>query len=189
MARQNQFPSNSRMVYNMSNYKFHAMTEFRAAGWIDEDGKYCDEMQEAICNHVLKLLEVFADEGHSGSSAPYAIDLFAKLAKFDPVVPLTGEDWEWNEISDDRTNGVTVYQNKRCGSVFKQSDRFDGKPYWLDGKVFWEWSSFDDMYDGEPFKSYYTSKDSLVTIEFPWVKPNSSEYVFVPTNEFPNEVL
>ena len=63
------------------------MNEFRAAGWLDEHGKYNDEMQEMICNHVLKLLDVFADEGHSGSSAPYAINLFSKLAKFDPIVP------------------------------------------------------------------------------------------------------
>ena len=78
----------------MSNYITHAMTEFRAAGWVDENGKYCDEMQEAICNHVMKLLEVFSEEGHSGSTAPYAINLFSKLAKFEPVAPLTGEDWE-----------------------------------------------------------------------------------------------
>ena len=43
----------------MSNLKKHAEAEFRAAGFIDENGKYCDEMQEAICNHIYKLLEVF----------------------------------------------------------------------------------------------------------------------------------
>lgn len=168
----------------MSNYKNHAMREFRAAKWVDENGKWCDGMQEMICNHVLKLLEVFADEGHSGSSAPYAIDLFSKLAKFNPIVPLTGEDWEWNEISDDRTDGVTVYQNKRCSAVFKQSDRFDGKPYYLDGKVFWEWVKDKN---GEIFKSHYTSSDSFVTIEFPYTP--KTEYVFRPTEDFPNENL
>jgi hypothetical protein len=173
----------------MSNYKFHAENEFRAAGWVDENGKFKDEMQEAICNHVLALLNVFSDEGHSGSSAPYTINLFSKLAKFEPLAPLTGEDWEWNVINDDRTNGVAVYQNRRFSAVFKQSDRFDGKPYWLDGKVLWEWSSHPDIDDGEPFKNYYTSADSRVTIEFPWTKPERSEYVFVPTDEFPNEVL
>ena len=164
----------------MSNYKFHAMNEFRAAGWLDDNGKYCDEMQEAICNHVLALLDVFSDEGHSGSSAPYTIGVFSKLAKFEPIAPLTGEDWEWNEISDGRTNGVTVYQNKRMGSVFKQSDRFNGKAYWLDGRIFWEWVSFDDMYDGAPLKTYDTAKCYSVVIDFPWVKPESLEYVFVP---------
>ena len=164
--------------------RYHAEQEFRAAGWVDENGKFDDEMQEAICTHVLKLLEVFDGEGHSGSSAPYAINLFSKLAKFDPIVPLTGEDWEWNHINDDRTNNVSVYQNKRCSAVFKQSDRFDGLPYYLDGKVFWNWYRGED---GEPFKSYYTGRGSMVPIEFPYTP--KSEYVFVPTEEFPNEVL
>lgn len=168
----------------MNNYVTHAEREFRAAGWIDENGKYCDEMQEAICNHVMKLLEVFSEEGHSGSSAPYTINLFSKLAKFDPVAPLTGEDWEWNHINDDRTNNVSVYQNKRCSAVFKQSDRFDGQPYYLDAKVFWNWYKGED---GKPFKSYYTGSNSMVPIEFPYTP--KTEYVFEPTDEFPNEVL
>jgi hypothetical protein len=146
-------------------------------------------MQEAICNGVLKMLDIFADEGHSGSSAPYAINLFKKIASFEPLGPLTGEDDEWVCHQDGRPNGVALYQNKRMGSVFKQSDRFDGKPYWLDGKVFWEWATHPDIDDGKPFKSYFTSAESRVVIEFPWTKPEKSEYVFVPTDKFPNEDL
>ena len=48
----------------MNNYEKHAIAEFMACGWLDQNGKYCDGMQEAICNHVLKLLEVFDGEGH-----------------------------------------------------------------------------------------------------------------------------
>lgn len=162
----------------MSNYEKHAIAEFMACGWLDQNGKYCDEMQEAICEHVLKLLEVFDGEGHSGSSAPYAINLFSKLAKFEPVAPLTGEDWEWNEV------GNGVYQNKRCGAVFKQTDRFDGKAYYLDAKVFWEWYLGED---GVPGKSYFTSSNSCEPIEFPYTP--KTEYVFLPTDQFPNEVL
>lgn len=161
----------------MSNYVNHAMLEFRAAGWLDENNKFNDGMQEAICQHVLKLLAVFAEEGHSGSSAPYAINLFEKLAKFEPVVPLTGEDWEWFE------HDGGYFQNKRCGHVFKQADRFDGQAYDIDGKIFWNWARFEE--DGSVFKSYYTSKDSFVPITFPYTPKR--EYVFVPTEEFPNE--
>lgn len=164
----------------MSNYKTHAMNEFRAAGWTDENGKFNDEMQEAMCNHVLAMLEVFADEGHSNFSASYAINLFKTLANYEPIGALTGEDWEWNEASDG------VYQNKRMSSVFKQSDRFDGKPYWLNGKVLWEWCKGDD---GVPYKAYFTSRESMVPITFPWVKPDKPEYVFRPTEEFPSEIL
>ena len=166
----------------MSNYKFHAQQEFRAVGWVDENGKYTDEMQGWICDHVLALLDVFADEGHSGSSAPYTINVFSKLAKFEPIAPLTGEDWEWTDVS----NGE-MYQNNRMSSVFKDSK--DGQAYWSDGRVFWEWYSAPDIDEGKPFKSYFTSRDSRVSVTFPWTKPDKNEYVFVPTVEYPNEVL
>lgn len=167
----------------MSNYKKHAMDEFRAAKWVDENGKYIDEMQEAICNHVLALLEVFSDEGHSGSSAPYTIDLFSKLAKFNPIVPLTGEDWEWNHAWDGELG--STYQNKRCSAVFKSDDRFNGQPYYIDGKVFWEWYRGEE--DGKMHKSYYTGRESSVPIEFPYTP--KTEYVFTPTEQYPNEVI
>lgn len=163
----------------MNEFKKHAMREFQYAGWVDESGKFKDEMQEQICDGVMKLLELFDQEGHSGSSAPYAINLFKTLARFEPIGPLTGADDEWNECSDG------VFQNKRMSSVFKQKDRFDGKAYWLDGKVFWEWYSSPDIDDGKPYKSYYTSRDSMVTIDFPWVKPESPEYVYKQSDAEP----
>ena len=147
----------------MNNYEKHAWIEFRAAGWIDENNKFNDEMQELICKHVLKLLEVFDEEGHSGSSAPYAINLFEKLAKFEPVAPLTGEDWEWTDVSKygGRNNGI-LYQNKRCGHVFKDDDG----AYDMDGVIFWEW--FTDKETGEKFKSYFTGRESRVPVTFPY---------------------
>ena len=151
------------------SYISHAMTEFRAAGWVDENDKFNDDMQEAICKHVIKLLEVFGDEGHSGSSAPYAINMFEKLAKFEPLVPLTGEDWEWVDLSDYGAEHMK-YQNKRCSHVFKDAE---GRAYDSDGKVFWEWYTGED---GEKRKSYYTNRGSRVYIEFPYVP--KSEYVY-----------
>lgn len=151
----------------MSNYKAHALKEFRAAGWTDKDGNFKCEMQKAICNHVLALLDVFDGEGHSGSSAPYAIKLFSKLAAFEPVVPLTGEDWEWNEVSPG------VFQNNRCSHVFKNASRFGGRPYDNEAVVFWEWET--DSKTGEKFKSYFTSRDSTRVIEFPYTPERKYE--------------
>ncbi len=153
----------------MSNYEKHALTEFRAAGWCDENGKFNDEMQEMICKHVMKLLEVFADEGHSGSSAPYAIDLFSKLAKFEPVVPLTGEDWEWTEVHDG------TFQNKRCSHVFKQADRFDGQAYDIDAIIFYDYYTDEE---GRKCKSYFTGRESAVPVTFP----------YVPTREYKERI-
>jgi hypothetical protein len=150
----------------MSNLIDHAKREFRVAGWMDERGKYSDEMQGMICDHVLKLIEMFSDEGHSGSSAPYAINLFSKLAKFEPITPLTGEDDEW--VMHDYGNGPS-YQNKRASHVFKDAD---GKAYDIDGKVFWEWSGTKE----DPYKSHYTCRESRVYVTFPYTP--STEYVY-----------
>ena len=150
----------------MSNYDSHAWREFRAAGWVDENNKFNDEMQEAICTHVLKLLEVFAEEGHSGSSAPYALNVFDTLARFKPIAPLTGEDWEWQDVSEYR--GKTMFQNKRCGHVFKD----ENGAYDIDGIHWWEW--YTDPETGEKHKSYFTNRESRVSVTFPYVP--KSEY-------------
>jgi hypothetical protein len=143
----------------MSNLLTHARNEFRAAKWINDNGEYCDEMQGMICDHVLKLLEVFSNEGHSGSSAPYAVNVFQKLAMYEPLVPLTGEDWEWTLLD----YGVyPTWQNKRCSRVFKDAD---GVAYDIDGIVFYDW--FEDE-NHERHKSHYTCRESRVNVTFPY---------------------
>lgn len=144
----------------------HALTEFRAAGWMDENGKYNDEMQELICKQLLELLHLFSAHGHSGSSAPYALRLFDRLAKFEPIAPLTGEDWEWNEVSND------MLQNKRASHVFKDTDT--GEVYDINGKVFWEWNGTRE----EPRKSYYTCRESRVPVTFPYTPPDEPIYEY-----------
>jgi len=143
----------------MSNLEKHARMEFRAAGWTDDQGNFNDEMQEAICKHVLELLKVFSDEGHSGSTAPYTVNLFKQLAMFEPIVPLTGEDWEWID------HGYCK-QNIRCSHVFKQADRFDGQAYDGEAIIFWDWCT--DKETGERFKSHFTSSESAQPITFPY---------------------
>jgi hypothetical protein len=156
------------MGIDMSNLVKHAHYEFAAAGWTDGNGNFNDEMQEAICIHVLQLLDLFAKEGHSGSTAPYTINLFSRLANFKPIAPLTGEDWEWSDTGHN-------YQNKRASHVFKD---YNGECYDIDGIVFWEWArSYDD--DGNitgAHKSYYTSRESRVPVTFPYVVPDKPKY-------------
>ena len=147
------------------SYTNHAKEEFYYAGWTDENGNFDDEMQELMCTQVLALLEMFSSHGHSGSSAPYAINLFKRLAMFDSVSPLSGEEKEWAEPYDEDGNR----QNKRQGDVFMDSD---GSAYWSSGRVFCDENG-----------SCFTSSKSRVEIEFPWVKPDRPEYINVTTNE------
>ena len=157
----------------MSNYESHAWREFRAAGWVDENNKFNDEMQEAICTNVLTMLEIFADEGHSGSSAPYAINLFEKIASYKPLSPLTGENWEWHDVSDygGRDDGP-VFQNKRSGNVFKD----DTGAYDIQGIVWYDW--YTDEETGEKRKSHFTNYKSRVAVTFPYTpKTEYKEWV------------
>ncbi len=140
-----------KQAYN-SNYIHHAKRELEFAGYDLEQKE--EDPNKWICKNIIELLSVFSNQGHSGFSAPYCISMFEKLARFEPLTPLTGEDEEWNHICSESD----TYQNKRCGTVFKKGK--DGIAYWLDGKIF-----------REPDGCTFTSKDSCVDIEFPWVKP------------------
>jgi hypothetical protein len=138
-----------------SGYIAHAKRELADSLKSEENGP-----NRWMANDLIALLSVFAAQGHSGSSAPWCASAFAKLAKFEPLGPLTGADSEWHEV------GNGVFQNLRCGHVFKQPDRFNGQAYDIYGRVF-----------REPSGSYYTSGDSHVPITFPYTP--KSEYVDV----------
>ena len=155
-----------------------AEQELKLAGYDINDPE--DGPDRWLAEGTLELLKVFSEQGHSGMSAPYAVALFEKLALWKPIAPLTGEDDEWNHV------GESTWQNRRNSVVFKGED---GQAYWIEGRVFWEWATHPEIDDGKPFKSYYTSRESRVNITFPWTQPDQSEYVFVPTEEFPNEEL
>ena len=143
-------------------YRQYAEREFKLAGWLNDDGTYCDPMQEKVCNHILHLLDEFFDGGHSGSSGAYVLNVFDRLARYMPLQPLTGEDEEWEE----KENGQ--FQNTRCSRVFKK----DGKAYDIEGKVFSELLRTED---GEEYEARFTNKDSHVPVEFPYTP--STEYV------------
>lgn len=132
-----------------------------------------DEMNKMMRGNILQVVEMFAEQGHSGSSASYAIGILEKVLRYEPVTPLTGEDSEWMEISEG------LYQNNRCPRVFKEN----GEAYDIDGKVFWEWYTYDleEGEEGYPgtrtFKSHFTNKDSRVPVTFPYTP--TTEYVEV----------
>lgn len=143
----------------MSNLVEYAKDELKKIGMIDSGEAYNDLAARAI----LDLIELFASQHHSGFSATYVANMFYRLAMFKPVSPLTGEDAEWNEVSD------SLFQNKRYSAVFKNKD---GTAYNIDGKIFTD--------DGE---IWYTCKDSRVNVTFPYVVPDKPEYVYRKSDE------
>jgi hypothetical protein len=125
----------------------YALSELRAAGYFDGD-----EMNECMAQGVVDMVRVFSLQGHSGMSASFALDLFCLLARFKPIGPLTGADSEWVDVAD--LSGRPLWQNKRCGHVFKAGD---GQAYDLDAVVF-----------EEPSGARFTSFHSRQFVTFPY---------------------
>ena len=116
-----------------------------------------DEMQKKMEDDILEIVEVFSKQGHSGFSASYAIHILEKVLRFQPISPLTGQDSEWNDVSE--FSGMetgTFFQNNRCSRVFK--DITTNEVYDIEG-IIWE----DE--DGCTF----TNKQSHVPVTFPYI--------------------
>lgn len=114
----------------MSILKEHAVTEFEL-----HRAEFKDNAEESMIlpyeSPIMKIVDIFSEQGHSGGSAPYGIraitDTIKRLLSFEPITPITGKDEEWsNDISDNE-----LYQNKRCPALFKEN----GKSYYLDAIV------------------------------------------------------
>ena len=163
----------------MSNILSHAMDELDRIGMTEDSD---DEMNVAMRKHVLHMMQEFANEGHSGFSASYAISILTKLMDFKPLSPLTGEDDEWNNLVENYES-VPHWQNKRRSSVFKNAD---GSCYDIDGKVFWEWAMPYEEGD-KPHKSYYTNRDSRVPVTFPYTVPDKPIYEYRHSDATPQQ--
>jgi hypothetical protein len=157
----------------------YAQYELELLGMFDDGDEL--NMNTMMRRHILKMVESFADEGHSGFSANYAISLLTRLLSYKPLSPLTGEDDEWIDVS---SYGITkMLQNKRKSSVFKDED---GKVYDIDGKVFWEWARSED---GTPYKSYYGNSLCRTEVTFPYTVPTEPIYEYRYSDAEPKQPL
>lgn len=135
------------------SYVDFAKDELTRAGMFAADSDYGGMLGDA----VMKMITAFAEEGHSGASASAAINLFSRLAKFEPLTPLTGADDEWREIEPG------VFQNTRCYRIFKKN----GDAYDSEGRIF-----------RYPDGICVTRRESRVPITFPYMPKR--EYVDIP---------
>ena len=128
-----------------------------------KDDEEALKMQQVITRDILNIVETFVEQHHSGFSANYTLNLLERLLRYKPLTPIEDKPEEWLDLSQ---YGMEDLQHKRCSSVFK---RKDGTAYWVEGRIF----------SDDNGKSWYTSKDSIVEIEFPFVVPLHSENVYV----------
>ena len=87
----------------MSNLVNHAKRELELVG----------EDPETI-EGLLKVIQAFADMGHSGGSAAVAVPMINDLLQFKNLTPLTNDPEEWIEVGDD------IWQNRRNPEAFSK---------------------------------------------------------------------
>lgn len=102
----------------MSNLVDHARRELELIG-----------EEPDIIDGYLRVIQAFADMGHSGGSASVAIPVLHELLQFKNLTPITDDPAEWffhEPEMWDGTNGV--WQNIRDGEAFSNDG---GKTYYL----------------------------------------------------------
>lgn len=118
----------------MNNLYEFAKTELINLSYIhkeSDDRPIVEEFREQI----LELVDTIGNSGQSGCSMSYTAkivsDTIQKLLMMQPISPITGNDWEWFNVTPDaKDKSKHMYQNKRCPALFK--DGVDGKPYYGD---------------------------------------------------------
>lgn len=100
----------------------HARRELQIAGLFDKDSDYGGMLGDA----VMKMVELFAEEGHSGASAAMTIAILEKLLRFKPLTPLTNDPDEWMDVGE--TMGRETWQSRRNPEAFSNDG---GVTYYL----------------------------------------------------------
>ena len=97
----------------MSNLIDHARQELAILGYNGDLPE--DDPNRWMYDSVMGLVEVFANQGHSGMSAPYAIDLTMKLLQYENVTEVTNDPQWWVEV------GEGMWQCKRNPKFFSEN--------------------------------------------------------------------
>lgn len=139
----------------MSNLRDHAVREMQIAG-VDED-IYGDMTSKA----VLKMIDVFESEGHSGMSAGLVLSIFNRVIDFGNLTPLTNDPDEW--IQHDRG----TWQSKRNSSAFSQDE---GRSFYLVGEANWE---DDEQGRRVRHMTYYMTEHTYVSPEIYMTEPEA----------------
>lgn len=94
----------------------YARAELQREGLFDDDADYGGMLGQA----VMDLIDLFAMQGHSGYSAHLTVELFTRLARYQPLSALTDDPAEWGEVMDD------LWQSRRDPAAFSKDG---GKTY------------------------------------------------------------
>jgi len=112
---------------NLYRYAEFELDEFFAHD--PEDTEFDDRYNDAVKRDVLELIATFSNQGHSGYSAGYILNIFSKLASWKPITSILNVTEQWNDVTE-CMDGKTMFQHKKLSSLFKDGE--NGEPYYLD---------------------------------------------------------
>jgi hypothetical protein len=101
-----------------SNLVAYARRELELAGLFDKDADYGGALGSAI----LRVVEAFSEDSHSGGSAGITIHALERLLRFKPLTPITSNPAEWMQVD------TAMWQSTRNPSCFSK----DGGATWYD---------------------------------------------------------
>jgi hypothetical protein len=108
-----------------------------------------DAIVTPFAKEILSLCEAFGKSGQSAASAPYVASAISQAVKKllikEPICDVTGHENEWVDISD--CMGEIMWQNSRCGGLFKCSN---GKCSYNDAIV-WKGEEEYDTFTGKVY--------------------------------------
>lgn len=126
--------------------------------------------QQEITKDILEIIDLFREFGF-GKDEAHKVQ---RLMDWKPIVPLTGAEDEWNDVSIYDSNESPTQQNKVCSAVFRKN--FDNSTaHYLYGRV----------YSDNGGHTWFTGNhkngvvQSSIPVKFPYWVPDKSEYVYL----------
>jgi hypothetical protein len=108
-----------------------------------------DAIVTPFAKEILALCEAFGKSGQSGGSATYTASAIAqavkKLCLQEPICDVIGHEDEWVDVAE--CMGKPMYQNARCGGLFKYQN---GKCSYNDAIV-WKGEEEHDTFTGRVY--------------------------------------
>ena len=77
-----------------------------------------DDYVQEIGNCAYEICKLFSEQGHSGMSAEFTLQLIFALLQGDTLAPLTNNPDEWCDLSEQ--SNEKLYQSKRKFSCFSR---------------------------------------------------------------------